>query len=43
MKVAVPEKLDQEWVYLMKVARDAGLSVEDVRDFIKYHNEGTVK
>ncbi|MFZ4453322.1 anti-repressor SinI family protein [Salibacterium aidingense] len=31
----VPAKLDQEWVVLIKEAKAAGLTIEEVKTFIK--------
>ncbi|MGY4690614.1 anti-repressor SinI family protein [Salibacterium sp. K-3] len=36
----IPAKLDQEWVILIKEAKAAGLSVEEVKSFLeKQHVE----
>ncbi|TLS35792.1 anti-repressor SinI family protein [Pseudalkalibacillus caeni] len=39
MNVHTNEKLDMEWVNLMMIARDLGLSVDEIKDFLKKGNQ----
>ena len=34
---SMEQSLDTEWIELMKVARDLGLSIEEVRKFLAKH------
>ncbi|GKU85088.1 anti-repressor SinI family protein [Niallia sp. NCCP-28] len=33
--IASKEHLDQEWIELLLVAREIGLSIEEIRDFLQ--------
>lgn len=39
---SMEQSVDTEWMELMKVARDLGLSVEEVRKFLAKHEVSSV-